>query len=764
MISTVSTLSSLKTPILSASTGGLSFKQFKRTYPGNYSLNFPLCLSASNDFKTKQYSNFYLTNNYRFSDIFDTDSSILQATAVFGPITYGGEYLSYVRVDPTPYILAGYRPDYLNYFHGVFIPNGPGTDFTVLIHDDNKCNIFFTIEYKNYYLCMDTNDNLIFIKEKLLTFNPDAINPQDFNYMFSENGNYVSFFKTTATTTFFITKVEDNLKAVPIISENITSYTSPFQLAANIYTYPTDPLDTSFITYANDNTINPEKSVFNLKNNYLLHNKYSYPDNTKTDIVVLKNQLLQEDVFSSANNLLSSVDDTQFVSNTRIYSSIMEDMKEEKTDVLELNYVIYNKTYKISPGSTVFTSPSSLFPFTKLNINDSKFISSGAFSYISPLYADKIYHLSEETQNYDGGQYLLCTWLSGSPVSDKKTWVDRYYYPDLIDKQTALSISPIFDHTYDDAIEHMIRTNSDLSDSIESLLFFDKKSDLAFVPSQTYRYDRMNSLPPLSSTFTYCNSYSDIYPVNYFKQINTKGEMTLGFNFTGDMTPWVIKSDRNDIDSGLTITKTDSNVTISYKIYDPTRDFYDDTDYAWVKYSTTVNFKSLKDNFICVSVNSKTGIGYFYLNNEVVLNFTIPIYQFFIKQLIYGDFFMLFENSKIDILDPSCPYISNVFINDYFIESLLVFSISRIRDKSINDIYITLPCGMRNSTDTIDYIHAVCGSSSFKSNSINIKVKNLDIGNEEVLTGLSNALMTNIEQVLPANIRINKIDFETYKR
>ena len=82
---------------------GVGVKQFQRTYPGDYKLNFPICLSASNDFKTKNYSNFYLTNNFKFSDFFSFDNKKLKIYDIKTTIKYGEDFLKFVIADPKPY-------------------------------------------------------------------------------------------------------------------------------------------------------------------------------------------------------------------------------------------------------------------------------------------------------------------------------------------------------------------------------------------------------------------------------------------------------------------------------------------------------------------------------------------------------------------------------------------------------------------------------------------------------------------------------------
>ncbi len=160
-----------------------------------------------------------------------------------------------------------------------------------------------------------------------------------------------------------------------------------------------------------------------------------------------------------------------------------------------------------------------MYPFTKLNINDSKFIPSGAFSYITPEFSDKVYHVSNEPQNSAEGQYLLCTWLSGSPLGTEKIWVDRYYYPDLIEKEAAIAAKPYLYPTYDDYIENLIQTNSSLQDVVVKQKIFDKLSDFVFEPTQTYIYERISQSLFTTTTsaveINFCNSVSTTYPKNY---------------------------------------------------------------------------------------------------------------------------------------------------------------------------------------------------------------------------------------------------------
>lgn len=745
---------------------GVEFKQFKRTYPGNYIINFSTCLSGINDFRTKNFSNFYLTNDWKISQVFNVEDSPTKTTNIFGKISFGGNYLKFNSIDPTPYAISNRYQEYFNYGLTTFTTKySEGDNFTIYISENNVCNIYYTKNYMRYYLCSDTDNKLIFIKEGEFNIVEGTINPHDFTYSFSEKSKEFLFFKKTENRSFVLTKVGKRLRLRAVRSNNIITYVnSPFKVNSSLYNYSNINLNTSFITYNVDNTVNEDKSIFDLSNNLLLHKKYSL-ENEPTNVIVLKNQLLQNNIFSSANNLLSASVNDIAVNGLREYTTIGQQIDDESSESLELSYVFYNTPYQLAPGTTTFKSPSSMYPFIKININDTKFISSGSFGFPTPQYADKVYQVSPDTNNSDNGQYLLCTWLSGSPFGNEKIWVDRYYYPDLISKEDAIAENTHLSETYNDYIENIIRNNTSLSDDIKNRKFFDKRSDFVFEPNKYYKYSRIEKVtfPSLSSTFTYCSNSSETYPSNYFQTINESGEISIGFNFIGDDTSWSVKSDRNIVDSGINFIKSGSLLTVSFTIYDYTSQELSNSPSSWYSQSIDLNIKSLKNNFVSMSIDTKTGIGYIFFNEVIVREFTIPIYQIYIKQLIYGDFYIYDGIGKYNLLGNKFNKISNVFVNDYSISPDLIFLFSLSEVNPINTIYVTLPCGMRNSTDDLQYIHSICGSSSFKSNNINISIKNLNIDNESILSDVESYVRSNVSNIIPPNIKIKSIQFDNYK-
>lgn len=728
---------------------GMTFKQFERSYPGSYKLNFPLCFQNLNDAKTLNYTNFYLTNEYLYSDIFSFDSGKLKSNIISTHIMYYGEYLNFSDVDPAPFIAANNFKDRLNYGIGIF--KSTPTIFYISFMDNNFCRIYYKKNRKKYYLVSDINNNLLFINEDKLPILEDTIGVQDFIYMFSTSTNDILFFKKTETDNFILVKDGVLLK----LEKNINDYVdSPFQISRNIYVDPNISHNSTYITYNNqDNNIDLDKSFFDIRNNFLLHKKYSKSDQN-TDLIYLKNQLLQDDVFSSVNLLLSS----DGIIPIREYTSIFQDIQSETSNEIELNYTMHQKSYKIVPGVNFITTPDNMYPFSKINVNDCKFVDCGAFSYTSPKYSDRIYKLSTDINNKTSGQYLLCTWLSGHPLSDNKVWIDRYYYPDLITKSEALENKPSQSITYNDYIENLILSNSDYLEFISNNKIFDKLSDLAFSSSEEYVYERVNILPSTGTdSINYCNGLMNNYPTNYFKKINESNKFTISFDLAGDDSSWSIESDRNDIPCDLIISKADHTISVSYTLYDPSTESYE-------KYSTTSTLKDLSYNTFVFSVDGISGDGYVYLNNEIIYNFNIIPYKYVRKQILYGDLYLHMDGIKTNILAIDSQLLTNLNITTTFTDPEYAYLLGiQSEIGNINDITISLPSGMRNSSDNIDLLQTVCGSSTFKSNNINIVIKNINIDNPILLEDIKSHISTMISPSIPSNTKINNVSFYNFK-
>jgi len=103
-------------------------------------------------------------------------------------------------------------------------------------------------------------------------------------------------------------------------------------------------------------------------------------------------------------------------------------------------------------------------------------------------------------------------------------------------------------------------------------------------------------------------------------------------------------------------------------------------------------------------------------------------------------------------------------ILDTFTPKNVAFTTSLFNGKtSIDDIQISLPCGMRNNFDNIGLLQTICGNDAHRSNRVNIKVKNLNVLNSTVVSELSSTITRNIKRFIPATTIINDIEFINFK-
>ena len=734
-------LSSIKSPSLSTTLNNVGLKQFKRTLLGNVSINFSECLNKTVDLGTNNYTNFYLTSNLHLDNLITVQNEPFLASNIKTYLKYGNSYLQFSPANENAYKLADRYKERVNYGECTFSENeNDSTKFNFEVLDNNNCRLYFFYNYKKYYLCVSDTNKVSFVLERLIPTS-GTVNPHDFNYMFSETSNSILLFKKTATDDWIVTKSGNTLQ---LINNIVNSISVPFQLSRSIYTTLDTPINTNIVSYTNDNKINLEHQV---KNNVLLHKPVNSP---LASLIVLKNQLDQYDTFTYGNSLLSSGTILEYCDGVREYTSLFSDITEEKTDELELNYVTYNKNYIIKPGKTEFIAPSSMYPYLKMNVNDSTFRYSGSFSYLTPEYSDKIFSKYVEP-NLDN-QHLLCTWLSGHPNSENSIWVDRYYYPDVITKEDAISFYAPANATYLSDIEQLLQGNISLRDDVEVKKVFDKLSDMVFEPNRVYVYDRISTtvLPSLTSNINYCFNN-----LNYFNMINDEQKFSVGFYFAGSGNDWVIKSASNDQNTKLEFTKVGNIITIEYKLFDSSSS----TVKNWTV-STTI--KDYKENFVMCSVNGITGKGYFFLNNDIILNFTIPKYQFTYKKLLYSDFYLYENNIVIPLLQGSTNITLPFVTNDYTDEHLSFIRPILNGKQVIDDIYISLPCGMRNGSDNIEYLQNIGGSAISKSSNFDILIKNTNLTNSSILSGIQDTILNNLNSI-PAVSDINNIKFENYK-
>lgn len=728
MISTYENLSSSHPRVLKTSLDNLKLSYFDRYYEGGYTLRFYNAFSNIRDYKFKSHTDFFLTRDDNISQFIESESSEIKSTSILTSLNFRNRFLQFRTANRRNLALSGIYVDYDQYGSYGFLTNeNEDTQFLIELKDDNICRISHYKEYKRYYLSL-VGGVLNFYTENL------NIGEIEFRYIYSKSKNAIFIFHNNGGSTSLIRRSGNSLVLAPITQNNKTTVlVNPILLSKGLY-LKYDPTEGyTSVKYDDSNNIPNDGINRNTINNFIIHRTNDY-----SDVIVLKNQLTQNDIFTNGNNLLSSSTIPFFNEKMRNYTSISNDIDALRDESLSLNYIFYNKSYNIKPGENFIKSPDDMSPFTRLNINDSKFINCGSFAFPIPQYADKIYRLDTDT-SYNDGQVYLCTWLSGSPLGGNKVWVDRYYYPDSINKQNTLNARNTFNPTYEDVVENLVKSNTAIQDSISSFNIFDKKSDMVFEPNLEYVYDRISNKTldiPFTET-TRCG----IDGINYFKRINDKGEFTITFYFDGDTSNWKILSKRNNINGGLEITKNNREVFFNFNLFNSSNS-------SFTTFNAAEEIKIFKRNFAAVSINSKTGAGYFCMNGAIIKTFNFPQYQFFNKRIIFGDF-DYDKNSTIEEF--------KIYENYTEPEFSVILPILEGKEK-IDDLTITLPCGFRNGEDSVELLQSVCSNQTFKSNKINLNIKNLNI-EENDKKGVEKFIKEVIKKEAPITSELNKINF-----
>jgi len=765
----------------------LTLDQYSQTFNGGYVLTFINALSGIVDFENLNFTNFYLTDSVLLDNITTHREINVKPDAYFTTLNFTTSGDNYLLFNPAS--LSGFKAGnniYNAAYYGTTTFTGnlaDASNFEITFIDDFTCRVS-TISASNnirYYLIVtddaevDNKRNTLFVAENKLPLESFNL---EYNLLKYETDSFINLYSSKGSDKYILLNNDGVVYANKITTD--TKSNQFFIADASIkinqelnLTIPS-PYNASFITYNNDGSIDKSKSDFNLPSNYLF-----YSSSNKVDLDFnfynLKNIVNTQEQFTSSNNLLSTSETTIFAQDLRNYTSIFSDIDSERNETLSLNFVYNNYDIPITPGTTYFTTPSSMAPFNKLNINDTKFTKCGSFSFKRPDLADRVYRLDDDSIKEENVTYL-CTWLSGG-IGQEGIWVDRYYYPDLVSKEAAFGANPAYNTTYAQAVENLIVTNSSLKSSVEKKLYLDKKSDLVFEPNKRYKYVRISEDDFIKKSPTnFCDTAQINGKVNnYYKTINTNGGFGLGFTVQNDAGNFVVKSGSNDINGGLSFTILNDEVSFKFALFD------NSTTGATISERlllNTFNHKFKIDKFektnIFLSFNAITGVCNLYLNSNVIYTFEVGAYQLLTKRILFGDIFI---QSVLETDDPSGEPVEILynqateqdFINDVYLtleplekyEELAVIFSTNI--DNIQDMSISLPCGMRNLTDTFTTVNSINTNLKNKSNVVDINVKNLNIKDTSITDDVRDMIKSNITNALPRSTVINDINIINYK-
>jgi hypothetical protein len=693
---------------------GISDSNSQREFENGLSVNINPVMEDIISTNLKQYTKFYLSDLKTFKEKFPQDNSTHISTRLDTILEFDGHYLNFKSLDNDIFALSG---DYVSYdrFGNSFFGNEKQM-MSISLSADNKCSISYDRGDIEYNMVCNI-DGCVFSAD---------MEPTVFDYIHSVERMGIVFITMIGGEGYFVSKSSNKLVLIPLkTAGNSFLLDNELKISKRLFTENERPTNSNIIKYDDDLSVLIKKN--DQQNNYLLHRT----DN-KISVVNLKNVINQEGTFSSTNNSVSSNTGTH-ISDIRRYTTINSEISRDNDNELSLNYVFGNQDYTIKPGNNIFRTPDNLYPYERININDTLFIKCGSFPYDTPSFADKIYKYDEISVT--DGQHLLCTWLSGNDINS--VWVDRYYYPDLISKEQALSGNPFFSQTYTDPIEYLISNNSSLSSSINKQLYFDKRSDLCFGPGETYVYERLDNtkFSSISSNpLTVCDETD-----NYFKDINKSGMFELSFHFKGDSSEWNLSSKRNNIEGGVFFSKMKDSIEVSFKLYDPSTR-------TTTSFNIRSKFRVADINFFGMSVDSLNGKGYFLLNDNVLDSFEFHKAQFVNKNILFGN--LVYERSNLINLRIYPIYKSPSNMSIYSI-------IDGFMD--IDDITISLPSGTRNSVDVIETIQNACDSASFKSNVVDIQLNGIDLQLDD-LNNLIKSIEHDVRKNLSVNTEIRKIE------
>jgi len=344
------------------------------------------------------------------------------------------------------------------------------------------------------YLCTDEDDTSPTYRQlafKVLEAGTSQVTLSSYlyNYNYDKLNNYLTlsqFVKAGISEAFTIIAPFNGGLSAQIPSS--TTYDKSVIRLSDNFNAVTDDLLHTYTTYE----VNSGKyeissdSVTDIKSNFMANYAYevtSLSGNSQKIINVLNIFNLKNEV--SHGNYINGELPFKNKSTERKYTSILnESTQSQGSENLMFGYNFYTKEYQFDPDRyTKFTLPNSLFPFDRININNTSLCDRGAYAARSPYFSDKVFKRVDRNKNVndktriqgslfnesslpinlqDSNNVLqlqevvfdsinngtvLCSWLSGGEKA-KGTWYDRYYIPQSTNYTTALTGTgvPTFDN------------------------------------------------------------------------------------------------------------------------------------------------------------------------------------------------------------------------------------------------------------------------------------------------------------------------------
>jgi hypothetical protein len=474
----------------------IDIKNFSAKLEQDFTVINAEAFNAANDVKIGGYSALYLTEKKYGEDIFEYKNIEINNTntIVTDLIIESSTGFYFLNIN-TPKIIDSETRTTCELVPGELVNNINNTYFEIQLLDTRYCRVFHRVN--NDTLFMTANSGLDVFFTNTNTSSISAIDEYVFTYILDKEQDKISFYKPIGEFNYSVSVGSNNrLTLVKNTSASFAPFnsTNTFKIKYTSRVSEIAPkLNTSWISYSNINNleINPDKSSFKNKNNYLFSTQYS--NATGKDISVnflpLKNQLTKEGISQRGDYLLKIPNKLYPQTSLRDYNKIQIGGSSEKgIDDISLTYNFYNTEFIFKPDEyTAFTTPDSLYPYVQLNINDTLFAINGALGGDSPHSSDKIYTKNIQGSYPNIGNYL-CTWLSGGNETTPGLWVDRYFNTSKITPIEALTATAFKLYDFTSSVEEKIEEGIIANDA-----YFDVKSDLTIDPSREYIYQRLGN-------------------------------------------------------------------------------------------------------------------------------------------------------------------------------------------------------------------------------------------------------------------------------
>lgn len=418
--------------------------------------------------------------------------------------------------------------------------------FNITLHDDKQCSIAHNdnIDYTFLTYNNDPAGSDFYIQLETTPDNIPKDNQKFYYYINKTRGFIILYIKYDGKTYWIRPEMDDKKLFVAVPANGTDSNTIPMDMVLRYKPYVRNSLQSeiynnwaSYTTTGDLNNLNKsnDKSFEDVTNNYILNSNFSNIDGNKlnVDLIQLKNQIT---IFGNVNRN-NPFPNFRDVDHREYDTLFVTDLDNESTG-LSMNYNSYETEVKAHPDTiTYFNTPQDMYPFNKININDSSLIKSGAIGGDTPINSDKIfkkaasykYNTPYGTPTDEETGTWLCSWLKSNigvdwsrEIEFKKNvivnykdavyqalidntgfapdinpdewelteqpppvWVDRYYNPEKFSAQEALKIEGQYSE-YKTKFNHIVNTLNAQDNYI-----FDKKSDLTFEPGSLYAYYRI---------------------------------------------------------------------------------------------------------------------------------------------------------------------------------------------------------------------------------------------------------------------------------